>query len=131
MVFFNFLFSVLEGGVGMENQRKSPRIQTDAIVDYMGTDVLLYHKIQNISLGGICIQSPTIEDVGVEVELSINFPDLNETIETKGVVVWANNEPPKDMGIRFETLTEKQKEILRKYLELCEANKKRIIKGEK
>ena len=40
-----------------EQTRKHPRIKTDAVVDYTGSEVLLYHKIENISLGGICIQA--------------------------------------------------------------------------
>jgi uncharacterized protein (TIGR02266 family) len=106
-----------------EELRKSPRIETDALVDYTGKNLLLYHNIQNISLGGISIQSPEIEKVGTEVELTINFPDLNETLELKGEVVWANMEIPKDMGIKFISLTDHDREVLRKYMELVRMNK--------
>ena len=44
--------------------REFPRYEVSAYVDYTGTEVLLYHRIQNISLGGVCIQTPSIEEVG-------------------------------------------------------------------
>lgn len=100
------------------DQRRSPRIQTDAVVDVAGKDVLLFHRIRDISMGGICIECPTLEEVGTEVDLCINFPDLDEVIETKGVVVWAHEEPWRGMAIRFAELDEEQRSILRRYLGL-------------
>ena len=101
----------------MRGSRKHPRIETDALLDFTGTNVLLYHRIENISLGGINIQAAEIEDVGTIVDLSINFPDLNETIDIKGEVVWANYDTPRDMGIKFIDLTSQDKAILKRYIE--------------
>ncbi len=100
------------------DQRRSPRIQTNALVDVAGTDVLLFHRIRDISMGGICIECPTLEEVGTEVDLCINFPDLDEVIETRGVVVWAHEEPWRGMAIRFAELSEEHRSILRRYLGL-------------
>jgi uncharacterized protein (TIGR02266 family) len=96
--------------------REHPRYEVNAYVDYTGTEVLLYHKIQNISLGGICISSPSIEEVGTVVDLVINFPELATTIAVRGEVAWANREEPMDMGIRFLDLDEARRETLRKYI---------------
>jgi uncharacterized protein (TIGR02266 family) len=98
-------------------KRKHPRFEVTAYVDYSGTEVLLYHSIENISLGGICIQSASIEDVGTVVDLLINFPDLDATIAVQGEVVWANREPPMDMGIRYLDLDGERKDTLRKYIQ--------------
>lgn len=100
----------------MDEQRRSPRIRTNALVDVAATDVLLFHKIVDISSGGICIQCPTVEEAGTEVEIIINFPELDESIETRGVVVWSHEEPRKGMAIRFVDLTFEQRVILRRYL---------------
>jgi PilZ domain len=97
-------------------QREHPRYEVNAYVDYTGSEVLLYHKIQNISLGGICIQSASIEEVGTIVDIVINFPDLDVQVALRGEVVWANREPPMDMGIRYIDLDEDRKETLRKYI---------------
>jgi len=104
----------MESTVG--EQRRSPRIKTDALVDVAATDVLLFHKIVNISLGGILIECPTVEETGTEVDLCINFPDLDETVEARGVVVWSHEEPSRGMAIRFIELTLEQKAVMRRYL---------------
>jgi uncharacterized protein (TIGR02266 family) len=101
-----------------ELPREYPRYEVNAYVDYTGNEVLLYHRIQNISLGGICIQSSGVEDVGTVVDLVINFPDLQASLSIKGEVVWVNREAPMDMGIRYVELDNERKEMLRKYISL-------------
>jgi uncharacterized protein (TIGR02266 family) len=97
-------------------ERLFPRYEVSAFVDYAGGEVLLHHRIQNISMGGICIQSPSIEEVGSTVELVVNFPDLGRSLALRGQVVWANREPPMDMGIRYVEMDDSKKEALREYL---------------
>lgn len=96
--------------------REFPRYEVSAYVDYTGSEVLLYHRIQNISLGGICISSPSIEEVGSTVDLVINFPELGTSLALRGEVVWANRDPPMDMGIRYVDLDDGKRETLRQYL---------------
>ena len=96
--------------------REFPRYEVSAYVDYTGSEVLLYHRIQNISLGGICISSPSIEEVGTTVDLVINFPELGTSLSVRGEVAWANREPPMDMGIRYIEMDEERKDTLRKYI---------------
>ncbi len=96
--------------------REHPRYEVSAYVDYTGTEVLLYHRIQNISLGGICISSPSIEEVGTVVDLVINFPELGSSLALRGEVVWANRDPPMDMGIRYVEMDEAKRETLRQYI---------------
>ena len=108
-----------------EQPRAFPRLELNAYVDYTGSEVLLYHKVRNISLGGICIQSPAVEDVGMTVDLVVNFPDLDATIGIKGEVVWSNREPPMDMGIRFIDLDDDRRDTLRRYLALLNAKSMR------
>jgi len=111
--------SVPEEGMtdaGERKQRAFPRYEVNAYVDYSGSEVLLYHSIENISLGGICIRTPSVEDVGTTVELVINFPDLDSQVEVRGEVVWANREPPMDIGIRYVDLDEPKRDTLRRYI---------------
>jgi uncharacterized protein (TIGR02266 family) len=104
-----------------EHPRAFPRFEVNAYVDYTGSEVLLYHRIQNISLGGISIQSSSIEDVGTVVDLVLNFPDIDASIAVKGEVVWANSEPPMDMGIRYIDLDDDRKDTLKRYLALLKS----------
>ncbi|MDB4967590.1 MAG: hypothetical protein JWN44_3279 [Myxococcales bacterium] len=96
--------------------REFPRYEVSAYVDYTGTEVLLYHRIQNISLGGVCIQTPSIEEVGSIVDLVINFPELSTSLSVRGEVMWANREPPMDMGIRYIEMDETRRETLKQYI---------------
>jgi uncharacterized protein (TIGR02266 family) len=96
--------------------REHSRYEVSAYVDYTGSEVLLYHRIQNISLGGICISSPSIEEVGTEVDLVINFPELGTSLALRGEVVWANREPPQDMGIRYVDMDDEKRETLKQYI---------------
>jgi uncharacterized protein (TIGR02266 family) len=99
-----------------EQPREYPRYEVNAYVDYTGNEVLLYHRIQNISLGGVCIQSSGVEDVGTTIDLVINFPELSTSLTVKGQVVWVNRDPPMDMGIRYVELDNERRETLRKYI---------------
>jgi uncharacterized protein (TIGR02266 family) len=104
-----------------EHPRAHPRLELNAYVDYTGSEVLLFHKVHNISLGGICIQSAAVEEVGTIVELVLNFPDLDASLAVQGEVVWANREPPMDMGIRYVDLDNERRDTLRKYISLVHA----------
>ena len=101
-----------------DHTREFPRYEVNAYVDYTGNEVLLFHRIQNISLGGVCIQTSGVEEVGTTVDLVLNFPDLDASIAVKGEVVWATREPPMDMGIRYVELDEERKDTLRKYINM-------------
>jgi len=105
-----------------EQPRAHPRLVLNAYVDYTGpAEVMLFHKVRNISLGGICIQTEALEDVGTIVELVLNFPELEASLAVQGEVVWANREAPMDMGIRYVDLDNERRDTLRKYLSLLQA----------
>ncbi|MBK6849702.1 MAG: PilZ domain-containing protein [Proteobacteria bacterium] len=105
-------------GADPRNRRVDPRYEITAYVDYTGTsEVLLYHRIENISLGGMSIQTASVEEIGTVVDLVISFPDLNTTIAARGEVSWVNREEPMDMGIRFLDLDEERKDVLRKFIQ--------------
>ncbi len=99
-----------------KDSRRHPRYEVDAYVDYTGKEIGLRNKVQNISLGGICIQSKNLEDVGTVVDLVINFPELDTSIAMKGEVVWANRDEPRDMGIRYLDMDDDKLATLRKYI---------------
>lgn len=98
------------------DQRKYPRIEANAYVDYTGNEVLLFHAIENISLGGLSITAPTVEKVGRTVELVLNFPDSSSSLECMGEVVWSHEDEEGRMGIKFLDLTSEQKRLLKEFL---------------
>ena len=101
---------------GAKDARRHPRYVVDAYVDYTGKEIGLRNKVQNISLGGICIQTKNLEDVGTIVDLVVNFPELDTSIALKGEVVWANRAEPGDMGIRYLDMDDEKMATLRKYI---------------
>lgn len=100
-----------------QDRREHPRYEVTAYVDYTGSEVLLFHRIENISLSGICIQSTHIEPLGTVVDLVINLPDLDASISIQGEVVWCNQEEPMDMGIRYLDLENEKRDLLRRFIE--------------
>ena len=102
----------------MENNRKTARLVCNAVVDYSTpNELVLDHQLENLSLGGACIRSVRVQPVGTPVVLMISFPDLgNATVEIDGLVVWANEEPPQDMGIRFVGLSTQARDTLREFI---------------
>src|SRR5688572_30353066 len=92
------------------DRRLKQRYEVSASVDVTGSEIALNHRIANISMGGICIQSPSVEEVGSTIDLVINFPELNTSVQVKGQVVWANRQPPMDMGIRYIDLDDSKKD---------------------
>jgi hypothetical protein len=101
-----------------DKPRAHPRYEIDAYVDVTGAEVLLFHRIQNISLGGICITSAASAEVGQPVDVVINFPDLGAQLQLRGQIAWANRTPPQDVGIRWVELDEERREMLKKYISL-------------
>lgn len=97
-------------------KRQYPRIVANVYIDYTSEQILLFHKIENISFGGISIVAPTVEKVGTTVELAINFPEKKVQIECLGEVVWSHEADEGRMGIKFLNLGDDQKASLREFL---------------
>ena len=84
----------------------------------MTSPALLRAEKRPVNPLGYVVGEPGVEEVGTTVDLVLNFPDLDASIAVSGEVVWANREPPMDMGIRFFDLDEERKDTLRKYINM-------------
>ncbi|MDX9999925.1 MAG: PilZ domain-containing protein [Polyangia bacterium] len=102
------------------DSRQHPRFEVNAYADLTGTEILLNHRVCNISLGGICLETESLEEVGTVVDLVINFPEIEAVVALKGEVVWVNREPPQDMGIRYVEMDEERKRVLKSYFQRLE-----------
>lgn len=101
----------------MADQRASPRIRLDAWIDVAGSrDVLLFNKIRDLSLGGVSVETESIEPVGSQVDVVINFPELDETISATGTVIRIQDQPWKGMVIRFNQLQEDARKVIERYI---------------
>jgi uncharacterized protein (TIGR02266 family) len=98
------------------HDRKYVRIETDATLDYLGAAVMLDHRIENLSGGGLSVCCPSPETVGTMVLVTINFPDYQDSITVKGKVAWVKAEPKKTMGIEFMEVSPRDRRVLDRYL---------------
>lgn len=99
--------------------RRSPRIETDARLDVLtAREVRLDHRVENINLDGVAIETTALEPVGTRVELTIHFPELDAAVETAGEVVWTREAPSPQMGLRFLDMSGPDRALLGRYLYL-------------
>jgi hypothetical protein len=104
----------------MENDaRAHPRFEVDASASVGPPGAPpAGSSIQNLSLGGICIQTSRRAEVGETVDVLLRLgPSAGETLALRGQVVWVNREPPEDVGIRWIALDDAAKGRLATYLE--------------
>jgi uncharacterized protein (TIGR02266 family) len=100
-------------------KRETPRIHCDARVDYGSTtEVVLDHKLENLSLGGACLRVSFGQPVGTPITLFISIPGDEDPIKVDGIVVWSNDTEPRDVGIRFVRLSPEDLQRLKRYVEV-------------
>lgn len=99
-----------------EKQRRHIRIETAATLDYLGTEMLLDHKIENLSASGLSLCCATREPVDTHVQVTINFPDFQESITVVARVARHIDQPRKAMGLEFTEVSAEDRLILDRYL---------------
>ena len=85
----------------------------EARADVIGEEVVLARSVADISLGGCRFDVPAWEVAGTAVQMVLCFPSLGANLPLSGRVVRATG---RDMGVRFENLSDDQKWALRKHI---------------
>ncbi len=91
-----------------QNQRKFPRYAIEATVTYQTQKGTTQSQVQNLSLGGVCIHCEEAEEIGKQINLTLSFPEQEGTVSIPSEVIWVNRQSPKEMGLRFLSLTQQQ-----------------------
>ena len=100
----------------VENDARAyPRYVVDAGADVTTSASTSSPQVQNLSLGGICIQTSEITEVGAPVDVLLRFSE-GEQLALRGQVVWVNRQPPQDVGIRWVELDAPHKDLLSRHL---------------
>ena len=100
----------------VENDARAyPRYVVDADADVTAGASHSSPQVQNLSLGGICIQTSEITEVGAPVDVVLRFSEGPE-VALRGQVVWVNRQPPQDVGIRWVDLDPPRKDLLSRHL---------------
>jgi len=102
--------------------RAEPRFQKTISLSYRDRQSFIKAYTANISKGGLFIKTENPLKQGDKFLLKITLPGLSESLEINCVVAWVRkkkgdeyNRPP-GMGIKFEEMTEKNKQIILQYI---------------
>lgn len=99
--------------------RAYQRIKLTATLDIAtpdGDELLLFNRIENISLGGVCALCSSIEPPGTRLTVILNLQDMPGEIEIPSEVAWSADDPIGCMGIKFLSISEESKEKLKAFL---------------
>lgn len=102
--------------MGFEEKRLYPRIEANVQGNLLGESVILFHAVENVSLGGISLKAPSVERTGTIVELLLHFDGDTDSFACLGEVVWSREGEEGQMGVKFLGLNEEQKAWLRRRL---------------
>lgn len=96
------------------NQRKFDRFDCLVGVDYDISDWTYQCYMRDISEGGAYIETEQPIKVGQKLVMSLSSPVLEQSCAINGTVV---RRDPKGIGVRFDDLTLKQKQVIRSLME--------------
>ncbi|MFH1507523.1 MAG: PilZ domain-containing protein [Candidatus Omnitrophota bacterium] len=90
-------------------RRKYQRVAIELPLDYRSNRFLQYRKTNNISLGGVFLETENIEPKGIKVKLFLYFEGVAGALEAEGEVAWNRAQTnknleatyPAGMGIQF------------------------------
>ena len=117
----------------VEDQRQYPRVLVRVLVDFESSDTYLYDYTNNLSEGGIFIETEKTQPVGSPLTLRFTLPGIDRVFEAKGKVAWLNL-PKKDgkrpsgdlahgMGIQFDEIDNTDLGLIRKYVSEAQESK--------
>lgn len=105
----------------LDERREFARFDTSlevAIKTSKYSEELFAGEIRNVSLGGVCVETPDIEPAVKErMELRVKFPDLETFVSVSGNVAW--NEHLDDKCLLGIELTEIDSEAKRQFSRMC------------
>ncbi|MDY7032394.1 MAG: PilZ domain-containing protein [Thermodesulfobacteriota bacterium] len=105
------LFNQLEEQqrIRRKNLRKHPRKITSVVSDYAVDDRVFKDFIQNISAGGVFIQTSSSFSVGQSITLTFSFPGYEEPIKVAGKIARKSSE---GIGVKFSEMNKDLEAIL-------------------
>ena len=96
-------------------KRKHERKPFFMVVDYSTEDRMFKDYIQNISAGGVFIETHIPFAEGQELSLSFPLPNYQKYIKISGKIVRAS---PRGIGVQFKTANHEQEEVIKSLMEM-------------
>ena len=85
------------------------------IIDYSTEDRVYKDYIQNISAGGVFIETQMPFTSGQELSLSFPLPNYQKYIKISGEIVRTS---PQGIGVQFKTANQEQEEMIKSLVEM-------------
>jgi uncharacterized protein (TIGR02266 family) len=85
------------------------------VIDYSAEDRLYKDYIENISTGGVFIETQMPFSKGQELSLSFPLPNYQKYIKISGEIVRTS---PHGIGVRFTTTDKEQEEMIKSLMEM-------------
>jgi type IV pilus assembly protein PilZ len=109
-------------GTMSEDKRQSPRVDTNIEIMFKEKGSFIKSYMRNVSNGGIYIKTDAPLPIDGRVNLKMKLPDIEESMEIQGRVVWinpksGNNSFPPGMGIQFVTIRTDHKDFIDRFVE--------------
>lgn len=110
-------------GKRTSEKRKHERLPVRIRIQYRTSDQFFQDYIQNLSVGGIFIETKNPLSVGTKLKVQFSLPEMEEMITADGVVVHrlhggrTHNLPSGGMGIQFAELDDNCKQVLEDYVQ--------------
>ncbi|HUT53371.1 MAG TPA: TIGR02266 family protein [bacterium] len=107
------------------DRRKHERVSMRLRVKFPSLDVLIHDYSEDISHGGIFIQTQKPRNIGDNLTITLVHPDTGQELELKGVVVRVTKQEAHvpgsapGMGIKFTDLDENKRQAINKFLGLA------------
>lgn len=84
------------------DKRRHDRAPVTLVVEYDGADDFVSDYTENLSSGGIFINTTKVLEIGTEVKLVLSFPGLLASISIVGVVRWLREDGTDAHGVGLE-----------------------------
>jgi Tfp pilus assembly protein PilZ len=108
------LLKDLEGKL-LQTRRRHTRKPFFMVVDYATEDRAYKDFIQNISAGGVFIETPMPFSAGQEISLTFPLPNYQKYIKINGEVMWTS---AKGIGVSFRLANQDQEATIRSLLDM-------------
>lgn len=108
--------------------REGHRVPIQLLVDYKSEGHYLFDFCRDLGTGGVFIETKKPLTMGSNIELTFTIPDSKETLNTKGKVIWVQNQVENredltpGMGVQFDQFSDTQKRQLDKFVERYHGN---------
>ncbi len=109
----------------MSERRKFPRVLVRVLVDFESPDTYLYDYSNDLSEGGIFIETENPMPIGTPLTLRFTLPGLDRVFEGKGKVAWLNegrtataikNSFARGMGVEISAMDDEDRRLVKEYI---------------